>query len=361
MSTRYKSIVAVLFIGLAATSSWAQSNSGQRTVLGKAGIWSIVAFKNQEGTFERCDMQTQYPSGAALQIAVTPSSVMIGAGHPRWNVRPKGNASIMGAFSVDGKTMSVGPVFAMQRDFFRAEMTKDAGLLDGLRSGSTLTIKVEGQAQKFSLNESGKALEWVVDCANRKGVVSWGAANRNPPQKPQQAKTSEVSEHEITVSQRIEAMRFAANILSMTNFKGYHMLSVPEQKQSEMMSDWFKTAAVAWNLPGDEGLYGAVHLYRGTRGTLDRIVAESAAEDAGECTGDLLVSKGGESEENIRFISTGCKDNEGLNGQVSYIFTARPNGIVYRFGIFQIREKAPLKDKQQDIKGLQDALKKASF
>ncbi len=361
MGIRYKSFAAALLIVTGATNGWAQTNSAHRNVLGQAGKWSIVAFKNQEGNFERCDMQTQYPSGAALQIAVTPSSVMIGAGHPRWNVRPKGNTSIMGAFSVDGKTISVGPVFAMQRDFFRAEMTKDAGLLDGLRSGNTLTIKVEGQAQKFSLNESGKALELVIDCANRKGDVPWASAGGKPAQKIQQAKSSELSEHEITVAQRIEATRFAANVLSMTNFKGYHMLSVSEQKKSEMMSDWFKTAAVAWNLPGDEGLYGAVHLYRGTRETLDRIVAESAAEDAGECTGDLLVNKGGESEENVRFISTGCRDNEGLNGQVSYIFTARPNGIVYRFGIFQIREKAPLKDKQQDIKGLQDVLKQASL
>ena len=320
----------------------------------KTGIWDGRVQLDQSNQFVSCSAYGHFDMGTALHFVLTKDlQWILGADNTQWlfiigenlgeiSLSIDNNAPFhisAGASSLNGIALILPPTEEVFQQFSK---------------GNSLKITINKKTVRFSLKDTGKALDALTLCVQQHKLATHNPGSSQPRFEESDTtiaipKSSDINhdskaegnnkpsykveeKKDVSLDEKVEAIRFVANMLSRGNFQGYTLLSQQEMASPETI-EWVSKATVAWKAPED--IIGGLHIYEGKTEDLDSLLAKTLAEDAVECTGSFISSKYSEENPLIRRATAGCKEGDGLNGKIEYIFFARPEGLIYRFGIFQ--------------------------
>lgn len=299
-----------------------------------SGNWAGGAYVDKETRkFSYCGMWASYRSGIAIHFAVDGDfDWRIGFGSPDLGLVQGRSYDV--AYTIDGSGASRLSGVARSRELLVVELPSRSELFDRFRSGSMLSVLIQGKVHQFKLTGTSRALGALLECARDNGVETSVATAPRPVDPP---KPAVPSPQEVSAQDRLEAVRFVANVLARAELRDYRFMT-EEDLADKRWPEIMRKSDVAW-ISKDE--LGFLHIFRTNLVSIDDGIAAAIAADAKACNGDFASGKRApEPGTELKRVFTACRDPE-KPFSVEYIFVPRRNGLAYRFATFRFDAAAP--------------------
>ncbi len=311
-----------------------------------SGNWKGGAYIDRDtGRLSHCGLYGSYRSGISVHFFVDATY--------DWSIGFAGAGALVPqqrypvAYTIDGGPVNRLSGIAREGNFLRADLPDNAAIFDQFRYGEMLSVSIQGSVHRFRLTGTAKALSMLVDCVAAHSRTA-GTIPRPEPSKPSESsKPSAVPQaRAITADDRLDAVRFVANLFAKTEMRDYRFMTADELADKRW-PEIARRSDVAW-VSKDE--IGFLHIFSTDALPMDDALAAAIGSDAKSCQGDFASGKLTEPGSDLKRVFTVCKDAKSPFS-VEYFFIPRKSGLAYRFATYRFDAARP------DTKPLGEALK----
>ncbi len=309
-----------------------------------SGNWKGGAYADRNsGRLSHCGLYATYRSGITVHF-------FLGADYD-WSIgfADTGATLVPGRryaihYSIDGGPPARVEGVARTNGFIRADLPDTTSIYDQFRYGGMLSVAVEGQVHRFRLTGTANALSALLDCVGEHAAGTGVARPAKPADPPATAPAKRG--RTITADDRLDAVRFVANVFAKAEMRDYRFMTA-EEVADKRWPEIVRLSDVAW-ISKDQ--IGFLHIFATEVLSIDDALGAAIGSDAKNCDGDFASGKINEPGSALTRVFTVCKSAK-APFSVEYVFIPRKAGLAYRFATYRFDAVRP------DTKPLGEAMK----
>ena len=213
--TKFTSVIVIWALVLAS----ANSTLGQTFT---SGFWSGQVTQSNDGVYNGCGMYADYSNGITLHFLISRDfDFFLGFHSDQWNLQGVEDLTVQ--YWIDGYEMRSRPGRVLSSQMATMDVEDRTRIFEEFRQGYILYIDAFGDRVQFDLTGTGEALNQLLNCVRHYNVN--GQAN---------------AISRASISERLAAITFVANVLSQTGAQSFKILSDSERQKLFPQQD------VAW-------------------------------------------------------------------------------------------------------------------
>ena len=296
----------------------------------KVANWNAGAYANDTTlAFSHCAASARYKSGVTVYFSINNKyNWSIGFSHPGWRLN-RGEVYDI-AFKIDRAQPIGSKAIAVSTSLVRVPLRDSRALFRQFETGERLYVATAGQKFTFKLTDSSKVLAALLSCVRGYVNAPVTADNSNPfAPGPKIANTnpfagggpSNPAPPISVAATRLEATTIAANLMAITNIKGFRLLS-PEQASAIRVD-------AAWRAAGTVGTIRIISEERVS--SLKNISVRLIGNNAKNCKGTFASGAIPEpGDDSVIRVFTACKVGDQAT-TIYYLALKRKQGGYYLF------------------------------